>query len=349
MKSVSLSSQERLNLISNLGTLISSGIPILEAVESLTSESKGNLAKVLKILKEDLNQGKSVADSLARSPRAFDPITVNLIKAAEEAGTLDATLKDLTETIKKDMDFVDKVKGALAYPALIVLVLFIVILINLFFVIPRVATVFIRLKIPLPLPTKILIATSTFLTHNTIYAACGFAVLVGVIIIIFKTRRQTLLNILFSLPGISKLIIEIDLTRFTRSLSLLLRSGIPITDSLELCTNIVLKKQVARIIGESQRLVNSGKNLSNGFEKSKIIPSFMIHVTQAGEKSGTLEKSMQELSEQFDTRVETRLKSLTTLIEPLLLLFVGLMVGAIMLAIIAPIYKLIGSISPTGQ
>lgn len=349
MKSVSLSSQERLNLISNLATLISSGIPILEAVDSLAIESKGNLAKVLKILKDDLNQGKTVADSFARSPKAFDLITVNLVKAAEEAGTLDTTLKDLTETIKKDMEFMDKVKGSLAYPALIVLVLFTVILINLLFVIPRVATVFIRLKIPLPLPTKILIATSTFLTHNTFAVIVGFIILVALIYLIFKTKKQAFLNILFLLPGISKLIIEIDLTRFTRGLSLLLRSGIPVTQALELCQDIVLKKQVKRVIGESLRLVNSGKTLSDGLSKSKTIPAFMVRVTQAGEKSGTLEKSMQDLAEQFDSRVITRLKTLTTLIEPLLLIFVGLMVGAIMLAIIAPIYKLIGTISPAGR
>ena len=349
MKSTTLTSQEKLNLISNLATLIASGIPVLEAVESLISESKGNFRKILEALHEDLSQGKTIADSLSRSPKAFDQITVNLVKAAEESGTLDTTLKSLAETIRKDMDFISKVKGAMAYPILVVIVLFVVILINLFFVIPRVATVFTRLNVPIPLPTKMLFLSSTFISQNKPAVGAGFLIFIAFIYLIYKTQRQLFLGILFSLPGISKLIIEIDLTRFTRSLALLLKSGIPITDSLDLCHKIVVKKQLAHIISQSLKLVNSGKKLSEGFSGTKVIPGFMVRIIEAGEKSGTLEKSMSELSEQFNTRVENRLKALTTLIEPALLLFVGIMVGALMLAIIAPIYKLIGNLNPRGQ
>ena len=348
--SASITSQDRLNLVSNLATLLSSGIPILEAVDSLIGESKGNLLKILKSLKEDLNQGKTVSESFAHFPKAFDPITVNLIKAAEEAGTLDTTLKDLTESIKKDMDFMSKVEGALAYPILVVIVLIGVIVLNLFFVIPRIATVFTKLRVQIPLPTKILIATSNFVTNNILYTLAGIIATVVIIFLIFKVKKQLFLNILFSLPLISKLIVEIDLTRFTRSMGVLLKSGIPIDEALDLCQNEVTKAQVKKAITESLRLVTSGKNLSHGLSKfPKTVPSFAVRIIEAGEKSGSLEKTMAELAEQFDLRVTNRLKSLTTLIEPLLLLFVGLMVGAIMLAIIAPIYKLIGSIGVRGQ
>src|SRR3989344_7553383 len=124
MKSISVSTQEKLNIIDSLGTLLASGIPIIEAIESLIEESKGNSLKILKTLEEDLNQGKTIAYSLSRHPKTFDPITVNLIKASEEAGTLETTLKDLTETIEKDMDFTSKVKSSLLYPSIILLVLY---------------------------------------------------------------------------------------------------------------------------------------------------------------------------------------------------------------------------------
>src|SRR3989344_7719355 len=124
---VSLPTQDKLTLISNLSTFIASGIPILEAVESQIEETSGNSKKILKQLKEDLNQGKSISDSFARSPGAFDPTTVNLIKAAEEAGTLETTLKDLTQSIKKDIDFVNIVKGSMVYPILVLIILFAVI------------------------------------------------------------------------------------------------------------------------------------------------------------------------------------------------------------------------------
>src|SRR4030042_2013199 len=281
--SIKLSSYNKLYLISNLATLISSGIPILESVESLITEAKGSSKKVLEILKEDLNQGKTIAQSFARSPDAFDKVSINLIKASEEAGTLETTLKDLTSSIKKDIDFSNKIKGALTYPILVIIVLLVVININLFFVIPRISKVFLRLNIDIP--------------------------------------------------------------RFCRSMFLLLSSGIPITEALDLTKNVVNKKKISSIIEESSKSVSSGKNLSEGLKKSSgLIPNFMVRIIEAGEKSGTLEKSMQELSEQFDERVSNRLKTLTTLLEPILLIIVGVLVGAIMLAIIAPIYNMIGKI-----
>src|SRR3990167_5227357 len=162
---------EKLTLITSLSTFISSGIPILEAVESLIEDSSGNSKKILPQLKEDLNQGKSIAESFGRFPKSFDPTTINLIKAAEEAGTLETSLKDLVTSIKKDVEFIGKVKSALAYPILVVIVLLLVLALNLFFVIPRVADVFARLKIQTPLPTRILLFVSNLLTNHKIPAA----------------------------------------------------------------------------------------------------------------------------------------------------------------------------------
>jgi len=345
MKSLSLSSSEKLNIIENLGTLLTAGIPILEAVDSLLEETKGNTTKILETLKEDLNQGKTIAYSLTRHPKAFDPITVNLIKAAEEAGTLETALKDLTQSIKKDIDFANQVKGSMVYPILVLIVLLAVILLNLFFVIPRVSQVFTRLTVQVPLPTKILIFISNFANDNLIYVIAASIFTIAATIITFKVKKSLITNYLFALPLISKLIMEIDITRFTRSMSLLLKSGLPIDEALKLSEDVTSKREIKNAIEESKKLVDAGKTLSSGLKKhKKVIPGFMIRITEAGEKSGTLEKSMQELSNQFEDRVTNRLKTLTTLIEPFLLLVVGLLVGGLMLAIIAPIYNLIGQI-----
>src|SRR4030042_3147405 len=343
--SIKLSSYNKLYLISNLATLISSGIPILESVESLITEAKGSSKKVLEILKEDLNQGKTIAQSFARSPDAFDKVSINLIKASEESGTLETTLKDLTSSIKKDIDFSNKIKGALTYPILVIIVLLVVININLFFVIPRISKVFLRLNIDVPLPTKILIGTSNLFVNHLFMVIASLILISIFFYILFKTKRKLFIGIFSSFPLISTLITEIDITRFCRSMFLLLSSGIPITEALELTKNVVNKKKISNIIEESTMSVSSGKNLSEGFKKSHgLIPNFMVRIIEEGEKSGTLEKSMQELSEQFDERVSNRLKTLTTLLEPILLIIVGVLVGAIMLAIIAPIYNMIGKI-----
>ena len=341
---VSLSISDKLYLISNLATLLSSGIPILEAIDSLIPETSGNSRKILKTLRQDMNQGQTISQSFSRYPKAFDPITVNLIKAAEEAGTLETILKDLVKTIKKDIDFINKVKSALTYPILVLIILFLVLVINLFFVIPRIAQVFSRLHVPTPLPTKILIATSKLVVDNTLLSIAALIAFLLLILIIVKTQKAIFLGILGIIPPVNKLLTEIDLTRFTRSLALLLKSGIPITDSLKLTQNVVNKRKIEKIIAHASQEVAAGRKLSDGLKDNKIIPNFMIRVTQAGEISGTLEQSMQELSEQFDDRVTQRVKNLTTLLEPLLLLIVGILVGAIMLSIIAPIYNLISNI-----
>lgn len=342
---VRLSSKDKLTIISNLGTLLSAGIPILEAVDSILEDARGSQKKILETLRKDINQGKTISESFQKFPDAFDSVTVNLIKASEEAGNLETSLKDLKETIKKEIDFNDKVKAALTYPAFLLAVFFGVILIILFFVIPRIALVFTRLKIQLPLPTRIMVFVSNILTSYTIYVAVGFALLVILLVFLYRTRRRYLVNIIFSLPLLSHLAKLIDLTRFTRSMHLLLASGIPITDALALSRDIVDKHDISKAIASSLVMVNAGKKLSEGLSKHKgVIPRVMIRITEAGEKSGKLEQSMQELSEYFDSEVSSMLKTLTTLLEPIMLIVIAIFVGALMLSIIAPIYGMIGQI-----
>jgi type II secretory pathway component PulF len=161
-----LSTNEKITLIGNLSTMLSAGIPILEAVESLSKDVKGNQKKILEVLKADLAQGKRIHITFSKFPRAFDKVTVNVIRAAEEAGNLDVALKDLRENIKKEAEFSSRVISSLIYPGFIFGVFILVGCVILFFVIPRIASVFSRIRVTLPLPTKILIALSNFIMKN---------------------------------------------------------------------------------------------------------------------------------------------------------------------------------------
>jgi len=229
-----LSGNDKLGLMSNLSTMITAGIPILETVDSLMEDAKGNTKKILEAVREDLVQGKHLYSSFARFPSIFDKVTINIIKASEEAGTLDVTLKDLKVQIKKDMEFEDKVKGALTYPALILLVFFGVLLMILVVVIPKISTVFLRLKVNLPLPTLILIYVSNAILTYTIPIIILFTGAIAGIVFLYRTKRQAVLHVFYNAPIVSKLVKEIDLTRFSRSMYLLLSSGITITTALEL-------------------------------------------------------------------------------------------------------------------
>lgn len=342
---LTLTTNEKIGLISNFSTMLTAGIPILETVDSLLEDAKGNNRKLLQSLRDDLIQGKRVSTTFARFPGVFDKVTVNIIKASEEAGTLDVALRDLKDNIRKEVEFADRVKGAFIYPVMIFAVFIGVMLLILGFVVPRISSVFSRLNVPLPLPTRIMIAMSDILITYTIQLSIG--TVLGCIGLYFfiKSNRRVFLQIFYTLPLISDLARLIDLTRFSRSLYLLLNSGIPITGALELAQEVVTGRKIERAINHAREMVLAGKRLSDGFkEKKNIFPGIMIKISEAGEKSGSLDKSMQDISEYLDYQVSNTLKTLTTLLEPVMLIFVGGLIGGMMLSIIAPIYSIISQI-----
>jgi type II secretory pathway component PulF len=212
-------------------------------------------------------------------------------------------------------------------------------------VIPRISSVFSRLNVELPLPTKILIFTSDIIIHNWLLVSTSAAVLVALFIVLFNTKREVVLGLLFGMPGVSKLVRQIDITRFSRSLHLLLASGIPITISLELAQEVILKKEVRDLIAKARDQAQAGHPFSAGLKSKKnIIPSMMIKLMEVGERSGTLEEAMLNVSENMDYTVSKSIKKLTALLEPIMLVLVGLAVGGMMLSIIAPIYGLISQV-----
>ena len=342
---IRLSASDRISLLGNMSTLLASGIPILDTVSSISEDSKGNLKIILEALKEDLKQGKGIAMSFSRFPAAFDKVTVNLIKAAEGAGTLDTTLKDLRDYTQKEIEFMDKVKFALIYPTLILILFTAVLLVILIVVIPKIALVFSRLKVTLPLPTRILIFFSNLLLHNTVWVV-GVVILVCTgIFLLYRYKRDLILGLVFSFPLISTLVRDIDFTRFSRSLYLLLSSGVPIATALGLATEVIVQHQTEVLFTQAKEMVVAGKRFSEGMRKAKSsVPTIMIRLIEAGEKSGTLEKALADIANSLDYQVSNRLKAITTLIEPILLIMVGISVGGMMMAIITPIYGLISQV-----
>lgn len=345
IKDISLSNSEKITLISNFSTMLSAGISILETVDSLLEDSKGNQKKVLETLRADLVQGNQVHSAFAKFPNVFDKVTVSIIKAAEEAGTLDTTLKDLKSSIRKQIEFNDKIKSALLYPVVIFIVFIGVMLMILTVVIPKISLVFRQLRVNLPLPTKILIFLSDLILKYTI-PTIAFAILATIgFIYLYKKKRKAFVNAFISLPIITNLVKEIDLTRFTYSLYLLLTSGIPITSALELTQDVVLRKDISLIIQNAKEMVITGKKLSEGLRTKKaLVPTMVIKIIEGGEKSGSLDHALRDVSEYLDYQVSNTLRSVTALLEPIMLVAVGVIIGGMMIAIIGPIYQLIGQV-----
>lgn len=325
--------------------MLSAGISILELVDSLLEDAKGNTKKILEVVREDLMQGKHLHSSFDKFPRVFDRVTVNILRAAEEAGTLDETLLELRDNIKKQVEFTDKVKSALMYPGVIVCVFVGVVFMILVVVMPKISLVFGRLNMELPLPTRIMIGASNIILNYTLQLILVLGIIVAGIVFLFIEKKRYLYNLVFSLPMLSDIARLIDLTQFSRSLSLLLSAGIPINTALDLTEDIVMKKDIARAIKHCKDVVLTGRRLSEGMKDAKkVIPSIVIKITEAGEKSGTLEHSMLEISQYLDYQVTKTLATSLILLEPILMVVVGVMVGSMMMAIISPIYGMIGQV-----
>lgn len=345
LSSIKIADKEKMQLFGNLSTMLAAGIPILEAVLSLLEESEKNLKKILLTLKEDLEAGQVVHQSLAKFPRSFDQVTLNLIKAAEEAGTLEIALKDIREGIQKEMEFGDKIKSALMYPIIVFSLFVAVMLVMLLFVMPRISTVFNRLKADLPLPTKLMIYASDFLINYWYMVILAIIFLIALIAIIMRYKKQGVLSFFYGFPIISDLVRQVDSARFSRNMYLLLNSGLPIVTALELSQEVMNKKEMRELVENSRQMVIGGKRFSEGLHsKKKLMSGMTIKLIEVGERSGTLNQSMKDIAETLDYEVTKNLQKATAMLEPIMLIFVGLVVGGMMMSIIGPIYGLISGV-----
>lgn len=342
---VRLKGTEQLELIGSLATMLASGISIMDVVSSLAEDAPPATKKILTEMGRDLSQGKHMWSTLAKFPRVFDKVSVNVIRASEEAGTLDVALKDLKNTLQKNMEFGDKVRSALMYPMFIVIVFIAILLLILTFVVPKIATVFTQMKVVLPLPTRILIGMSDLIVKSPLYFFGGLTLVGGLLYYLLTYKRRQVMEVFYKLPLVSTLVSQIDVTNFARNLSLLLMSGLPITQALELVEEVVVRQKFAKVIVATRTMVLAGKPMSAGLRTAPDeIPTIVIKLIEAGEKTGTLEKSMQDIADYFDYKVAFTLKTLTAMMEPIMLVLVGIAVGGMMLAIIAPIYGLISQV-----
>jgi type II secretory pathway component PulF len=346
-ENIRLKGKERLSLFGDLSTMLSAGIPIIEAVVSLEEDATGNMKKVLAILHGNLNNGEPLSKGMERLPKAFDQISVNLVRAAEAGGTLEETLHDIVITTKKELAFSDQLRNTMIYPLFVMGVFMAIVVLMLTFVIPRVSKVFSAMHVHMPLVTKVMIAVSnTFTQHWLILTAAFFALLIFVAGFI-KVNSRAIARALLSMPGLKVLGTNIDLTRFTRSFGLLMHAGVPVIEALTLSQKVVRKKSIIALIDRMKVNVENGKPLSTGMRGSKgVVPPIMSRSIETAEESGTLEQTMQNLTEYFDEQVAGSVKVVSSLVEPVLLVLVGLMVGTLMITIIAPIYNLISQINP---
>ena len=324
--------------------MYNAGIPIVQGLDILTKQTENpTLREVIGIIKSDVESGMTLAEAMKRHPKSFDDLYVNLVAAGEAGGVLDAVLQRLAVYIEKAMKLKKKVKGAMIYPAVVMSIAILVVAIIMIFVIPIFAKIFGEMGVKLPLPTLIVVAISNFLAGigGLILLAALIATIVG-----FRMYRKTeggrmeTDKMLLKVPIIGELIRKVTVARFTRTLGTLITSGVPILDGLEICAKSAGNKVIEKVVYEVRRDVTAGKTLAEPMTRFPVFPPMVVQMISVGESTGSLDQMLMRIADFYDDEVDNSVANLTVLLEPILMVFLGVVIGFIVIALYMPIFKL---------
>lgn len=342
-----VSQQEVATFTELLATMLSTGLPLTDALENLATQTRNNyFREIIRSIIHDISAGMSLSESLSRYPAQFDGLYVNLVKAGEVSGKIDEILARSGETMAANLDFKAKVKGALAYPLLVVIAMTGIGIFMLVTVIPKIAEVYQQFESELPLPTKILIGISDFISHS--YILVGLLVL-GLILVARMLRQNStseyfLNNLVLKLPIMGSMHQEMTLTIVCRTLGLLLYSGVGILESLRVVARAMDNNYFRSGLVAAVNLVEKGLPLSLAIRRNPNFPMIMPQLLAIGEETGTIDQSLMKLAKFYEDITERKVKVLSTLLEPILVLFMGAMVGGLAIAVLLPVFNLVNVI-----
>ena len=326
-----------------LATLIGAGIPVVEALSALVDqiENRG-LKRVYSEVKQKVNEGVSMADALQEHPRVFTPLYINMIRAGESSGAMDVVLFRLADFTEGQSQLRSKILGAMMYPLIMVFVGAGILAILLTVVIPRITLIFEQAKAQLPLPTRLLIASSD-LGRDYWWVFLLLLVLGGVLArryVRTKGGRARLDRFLLVVPIFGSIVRMLAVGRFARTLGTLLQSGVPLLNALEIVKNVVTNTVLTRAIEDVREAVREGSSIADPLRSSKQFPPIVVHMVAIGERSGALEQMLFKIGESYEQQVEMRIGVLTTLLEPIMILIMAGGVGFIVFSILMPILQL---------
>lgn len=326
-------------------TMIDAGLPLVQALDILSKQTVNKtLAKAIVDIKADVEGGSTYADALRGHPRVFSELYANMVAAGEAGGILDTILNRLTQYIEKAMKLKKKVKGAMIYPSFIIGAAVIVVAIIMVLVIPTFAKMFAQFGGELPLPTRMIIAASKFLGGLGGLLILGS--IIGVVVFIAQFRRtetgkKTIDALLLKLPVFGELIRKVAIAKFTRTLGTLVGSGVPILDGLEITAKTAGNKVIEKAVLQTRDAVTVGKTIAVPLSQSGIFPPMVTEMISVGESVGALENMLTKIGDFYEEEVDAAVANLTAMIEPVLIVFLGITIGFIVISMYLPIFRLI--------
>ena len=329
-------------------TMINAGLPLVQALDILAKQSENPALKdVTNAVVFDVESGHTVADALGKHPKAFSELYVNMVAAGEAGGILDTILMRLATFMEKNDALVRKVKGAMIYPGVISSVAFIAISVLLIFVIPVFEKMFASVGLPLPLPTRVVIAMSNFL--RGIGGLITVAAVVGGVISLKKyyaTNDGKLMidKLMLKAPVLGDVLRKSAVSRFTRTLGTLIGSGVSILDGLEITAKTAGNRVISDAIMESRTSIAGGETISAPLQKSNVFPPMVISMIAVGEQTGGLDEMLSKIADFYDEEVDAAVSNLLSLMEPVMIVFLGVVVGGMVVAMYLPIFDMINAV-----
>ncbi|MDI1472270.1 Type IV fimbrial assembly protein PilC [Thermodesulfovibrio sp. N1] len=325
-------------------TLFSSGVPIVQAFDALIGQIKNKtFKKVLMQMRADIEKGSSLAEAMKRHPRVFSSLFVNMVRAGEEGGMLDKVLFRMADYFEKMMKLRRKIIGAMIYPSLVIGVATLVVAIIMIFVIPTFAKLFGEMGLQLPLPTRITIAISNFMVKTGIFILLG---IIGFFIFIKLFRRtdkgkKITDSILLKFPILGVILLKASLSRFARTLGTLLGSGVPILNSMEISARASGNKVIEDVVIQMRDDITAGKSLTEVLKsRPELFPPVFIQMVNVGEATGGTDEMLNKVSDFYDEEVDNAVANLMNMLEPALIVFLGVTIGFIVISLYLPIFKL---------
>ena len=330
-----------------LATMVEAGVPLVQSLSILTEQAENAaLQKTVLHLRDDVESGKSLSEALEKHKKIFSGLFISMVKAGESSGRLEEILDRLSTYIEKTTALQKKIKSALVYPAVVSSMALIITFGMMTWVIPQFAGIFVSLNAPLPTPTRILIAISDILRHNFFLIVGG--VMGGIFAFLYyiktKAGRYWFDGLKLKLPIFGTLFMKVSISKFSRTLSTLVKSGVPILAALEIVGKTGGNVRIERIISEVRTSIKEGESISAPLAKKKIFPPMVVRMIAVGEETGELDKMLGKISDFYDVQVDNSVNGLTSMIEPLVIGFLGVVIGTIVIAMFLPILTLTNAI-----
>jgi type IV pilus assembly protein PilC len=342
-----ITEQEVVIFTRQFATMIEAGLPLVQCLDILARQSENKeFARVIGQVKTDVESGDSFADALRKHPRVYSDFYVNMVEAGETGGILDTILARLAAYMEKAAALKSQVKGAMVYPAVIIGIAIIVVVFLLLYVIPVFADMFASFGGTLPAPTRFVMFLSDLVKDYILYVIPLVGVLIWLFKRFYKTEKGRVMvdTLLLKLPVFGPLIQKVAVAKFTRTLGTLVSSGVPIIDGLEITARTAGNKVVEGAVLSIISSIKEGQTIAEPLSRQAIFPPMVVQMIEVGENAGALDSMLNKIADFYDQEVDTAVAALTKLMEPMLMVFLGVVIGGMVVAMYLPIFKIAGAI-----